>query len=540
MIQKLLLTSFTAFVLGILPNMGIAQAPTLGTAANFVLFSTDGAVSNTGQSHITGKVGTNNGSSTGFGNVDGRMHDGDLVSAQAAADLLIAYNQLNAAIPTFNQAPQLGNGQILTAGVHAIGGAATLNLNLILDGQNNANAVFIFKIQGSFSTNAAAKVKLINGAQACNVFWKVEGRINMATGTTMRGTLIANNDAIEMSTGDTLEGRALSTTGAVTVDGVLAYTPLGCGTPVLTGPIAPALGTTACYAVFSSSGAVSNSGTTYITGDVGTNVGLTTGFDSAYVNGTIHPIPDTSTARCAADLAVVYNYLNVLPHDIELLYPAQFGNGLVLTPHTYLMNAATVFTDTVFLNAQGNADAVFVIKINGALSTGTYATVQLVNGAQAKNVYWKIDGAVTINNYSVINGTLVCNNGSLGAINTGVVINGRALTTNGALTAAAITVTMPAGCGVLPTDITNPAADEGVLAVYPNPFTSELNITITNELLTAKPQLYLYNAYGQRVMEVAIVMQSTTLSTTMLSSGIYFYKVIAGSKVSSQGRLIAQ
>jgi len=56
-------------------------------------------------------------------------------------------------------------------------------------------------------------------------------------------------------------------------------------------------------------------------GDVGTNVGLTTGFDPLLVTGTIHPIPDASTAQCAADLIDVYTYLNTLPYDIELLYP---------------------------------------------------------------------------------------------------------------------------------------------------------------------------------------------------------------------------
>ena len=222
----------------------------------------------------------------------------------------------------------------------------------------------------------------------------------MAPGTTMRGTVIANNAAINMNAGDTLEGRALSTTGAVTVDGVLAYTPIGCGSPVLTGPIAPDLASTECYALFSADGPVTNAGVTYVTGDVGTNVGLTTGFDPLLVTGTIHPIPDVSTAQCAADLLNVYTYLNTLPYDIELLYPAQFGNNLVLTPHTYLLNAATVFTDTLYLNAQGNANAVFVIQINGALSTSTYSKVLLMNGAQAKNVYWKIDGAVDINDYS--------------------------------------------------------------------------------------------------------------------------------------------
>ncbi|MFZ4520927.1 MAG: ice-binding family protein [Bacteroidales bacterium] len=135
-----------------------------------------------------------------------------------------------------------------------------------------------------------------------------------------------------------------------------------------------------------------------------------------------------------------------MPYDIELLYPAQFGHDLVLTPHTYLLNAATTFTDTLFLNAQGNATAVFVIKINGALSTNTYSKVALINGTQAKNVYWKVDGAVSINDYSLFRGTIVCNNGAI-LLKSGVRLEGRAFTTTGALSVSAITAIMPAGCG---------------------------------------------------------------------------------------------
>ena len=432
----------TLVVILIFPTVNFAQAPPLGTVAGFVLFATTGAVTNTGISQVTGNVGTNSGSSTGFGNVNGVMHDNDGASAQCAADLLIAYNHLNSVVPNFFPAPLLGNGQILNAGIYSISGSASLSLDLTLDAQGNSNAVFIFQIQGAFSTGANSKIMLIHGAQACNVFWKVEGLVSMASGTTMRGTIVANNAAINMNAGDTLEGRALSTTGAITVDGTLAYTPIGCGSPVLTGPTAPELASAECYALFSSNGAVANSGITYVTGDVGTNVGLTIGFDPLLVNGAIHPIPDVSTAQCAADLLVAYNYLNILPDDIELLYPAQFGNDLVLTPHTYLLNAATVFTNNVYLNALGNADAVFVIKINGALSTSTYSKVILMNGAQSQNVYWKIEGAVNINNYSVFRGTIICNNGALGLLNTGVLLDGRALTTTGALSTAAITASI--------------------------------------------------------------------------------------------------
>lgn len=439
-----ILYTFLAVIFMILPKQSVAQAPTLGTVADFVLFSSVGAVTNVGITHLTGHVGTNSGASTGFGNVDGVMHDQDPASALCAADLTVAYNQLNATVPTFFPGVLLGSGQTLNAGVYSIPAPATMNLVLNLDGQGDPNAVFIFQINGTFSTGAGAKLTLLNGAQACNVFWKVEGLVSLAAGTTMRGTIIANNAAIVMSAGDTLEGRALSTNGAVSVTSITAFKPIGCGSPILTGPGNPVLGTTECFALFSGIGPVTNSGITNVIGDVGTNSGLTTGYNPLLVVGTVHPVPDGVTSQCGTDFTVVYNALNALPYDIELLYPAQFGNNLVLTPHTYLMNGAVTFTDTLYLNAQGNPNAVFVIQINGAFGTSTYSNVVLQNGTQAKNVYWKIDGATDINDYSVFNGTII----SQGAINlyTGVLLNGRALTGVGAVNTTAVTVAMPTSC----------------------------------------------------------------------------------------------
>ncbi|TRZ48010.1 DUF3494 domain-containing protein [bacterium] len=540
--KKQLLHGLIAVILLSIPMLNFAQAPPLGTAAEFVLFSSVGAVSNSGISQVTGNVGTNNGSSTGFGNVNGVMHDNDGASAQCAADLLIAYNQLNSTIPNFFPAPLLGNGQILNAGVYSISGAATMNGILTLNAQGDSNAVFIFQIQGSFSTSANSKVNLTNGAQACNVFWKVEGLVSMASGTTMRGTVIANNAAIEMNTGDTLEGRALSTAGAVTVDGVLAYTPIGCGSPVLTGPIPPALASTECYALFSSDGPVTNSGVTYVTGDVGTNVGLTTGFDSLLVTGTIHPIPDASTAACAADMLDVYDYLSALPYDIELLYPAQFGNNLVLTPHTYLLNAATTFTDSLYLNAQGNATAVFVIKIYGALSTSTYSRVVLTNGTQSKNVYWLVNGAVDINDYSVFRGTIICNNGAMD-LNTGVTIDGRALTTTGELMTTAmnaIAPVIPSYCTTVSIPLVDAPKANDVVTIYPNPFSAFATIMINDASLIKEIEFKLYTVLGEEVMKETLTKQLTTLDTSNLPLGIYFYQIISNKKTVQSGKLVSR
>jgi len=516
-----------------IPFLTSAQAP-LGSTANFVLFSTNGAVSNTGLSHLTGHVGTNNGSSTNFGNVDGVMHDGDGTTAIAAADLTIAYNFLDAAIPGFFPAPLLGNGQILNAGTYSIGQSATLDNTLTLDAQGNPSAVFIIQIEGAFSSTAGSKVLLANGAQACNVFWKVEGLVNLATNTSIKGTIVANNAAIILNTGVALEGRALSTTGAVTVAGVTARKPVGCGSAILTGPAAAPLLTVACYTIFSGNGGVANTGVSFVTGDIGTNVGLTTGFQAENVTGTIHANPDVSTAQCAADLNNVYTYLNTLPTDIQLLFPASFGNDLVLTPHTYFLNEATVLTGKVTFNAQGNPDAVFVLKINGALSTGTYAKVELANGAQAKNIFWKIDGATNLNDYAEFKGTLIGNNGAI-ILNTGVALEGRVLSTNGAISTFGINAQMTPGC-------TNLGVTDNLVAsakFYPNPFRGSFTVAVDNGFQDSSSQLVIFNTLGAKVFERKLSGTENNISTD-LPAGVYFYKLLSDSGKIYSGKLISK
>ena len=422
-----------------LPVAGFALAPNLGTASGYVLFTSTGAVTNTGITHLTGNVGTNSGSITGFGNVNGVMNSQNGATSQCAADVLAAYLEINGSIPGFFPSPLLGNDDTLQVGNYFVSGAATLNNSLTLDAQGDADAVFIIQIQGSFSTSVLSEIRLINNAQACNVFWKIEGLVSMAAGTKMKGTIIANNAAIVLNSGVKLEGRALSTAGAVSVSDVTAYTPTGCGSPFLTGPALPPMGSTGCYGILSANGPVTNSGISNISGDVGTNVGLTTGFNALFVSGNIHPIPDFSTDAAAADLGTLYSNLNLLQNDIELLFPAQFGASLVLTPHTYLLNGATTFTDTLFLDAAGNANAVFVIKINGALATTAHAIVVLKNGTQAKNVFWKIEGAVNLADFTDFKGVIVANNAAIGMF-TGVTLDGHAFTTNGAISTNAINV----------------------------------------------------------------------------------------------------
>jgi len=434
-VKNKILRAITGLILFLMPNVSFGQAPVLGHAAGFVLFTTNGAMTCSGTkylTHLTGDVGSNlAGSTTGFGNVDGVMHTFDVASGLCTPDVISLYTQLSTAIPTATLATPFGSGTTLFAGVYHLIGASTLTSTLILDGQGNPNAQFIFQIGGLFSTNASSKIKLINGALACNVFWQVGGAVNVGTGTYLRGTIVANGQIDMTSTLDTLEGRALALNAAVLVSQLVAYTPIGCGSPYLTGPAAPPmLDSTAAYGVFSSIGAVTSTPVTYVIGSVGANSTAPTGFNPLNVTGAIHSM-DPSTAAAAADLTNIYNYLVALPADIDLLDPSDFGHDLVLTPHSYQITGITPLTGNLYLNAEGNPNAVFVIKINGAVTSSTLSHIMLINGTQAKNVYWKIDGAVDIFSNSVFNGTMVV--GGAISLETGDTLNGRALTINGAI-----------------------------------------------------------------------------------------------------------
>jgi hypothetical protein len=455
-----ILSVLAAVLLLIIPLINFAQAPPLGTAADFVLFTTVGAISNVGTTdrakfltHVTGNVGFQTGSITGFGNVNGVIHSGDGASNACAVDLLIAYNFLAAAIPDSTIAnPVIGNDSIIKAGTYQLpNSACSLDLGLTLDAEGDPNAVFIFKMpigppNYAFSTSANSKIHLINGAQACNVYWFITGQVNLATGTTMRGTIISGG-AINMSASDTLEGRALTINGAITLNngdvGLLAYKPNGCSSPTLTGPTAPEFIDAKCFTIFSSNKSVADDNFSQITGYVGGNTVAPSNYDPILVPDGIYATNGT-TADAATNLGDVYAYLNGLSEDIILTAPTLFGNELVLTPHTYLLNAAVTLTDTLYLDALGNADAVFIIKTQGAFATTSNSNVKLINGTKAENVYWMVNGAVSLAANSIFNGTIVVTDAL--SLLSGVQINGRALSIDGAVDTHSIIATLTPGC----------------------------------------------------------------------------------------------
>ncbi len=154
-----------------------AESPVgLGTADSFAVLA-GSTVTNTGPSLITGNLGVSPGTAvTGFppGLVLGATHQADAVAGQAQSDLTIAYN--DAALRTSPAAlvsPGDLGGLTLTPGLYNASSSIGLTGTLTLDAQGDPSAVFIFQVGTTLTTASASRVNLINGAQACNVFWQI-------------------------------------------------------------------------------------------------------------------------------------------------------------------------------------------------------------------------------------------------------------------------------------------------------------------------------------------------------------------------------
>jgi hypothetical protein len=131
----------------------------------------------------------------------------------AKNDLTTAYNDAASRIPdvTYNTTDNQLGGLSLVPGVYRFGHAATANLigNMDLNGNGNADSVWIFQATSDLVFNAASSVTLSGGAQACNVFWQVGSAATLRTTASIVGTIIAHDD-ITLDDAVTLNGRLLA------------------------------------------------------------------------------------------------------------------------------------------------------------------------------------------------------------------------------------------------------------------------------------------------------------------------------------------
>jgi uncharacterized protein (TIGR03437 family) len=217
------------------------QAPVnLGSNSAFAVLAGT-TVTVTGGGTITGNVGIFPGSAYVAGTpsvtVNGTVHAGGSVAAQAQTDLTTAFN--DAAGRSTGPVTVAGNigGQTLAPGLYkSTSSLAISSGDLTLDAQGNANAVWIFQIASTLTTTSGRQVILAGGANAANIFWQVGSSATIGTTSVFQGNILAAA-SISMLTGSTLAGRALAMGGAVSIDtggGSSATIPVAATEPTVT------------------------------------------------------------------------------------------------------------------------------------------------------------------------------------------------------------------------------------------------------------------------------------------------------------------
>jgi hypothetical protein len=128
--------------------------------------------------------------------------------------------------------------------------------------------------------------------------------------------------------------------------------------------------------------------------------------------------------------------------------------GLVLAPGTYQAAGGSflITGSDLTLDAQGNANAIWVFQMASTLTVGgpgAPRSIILINGAQAKNVFWQVGSMATINaaGGGTMVGTIIASAGVTfstagnAAITT---LDGRALGLNASVTMVNTVINVPA------------------------------------------------------------------------------------------------
>jgi hypothetical protein len=457
--------SILTILLLVFPNTSLSQAP--NSTLNLGILESFGGYTGGGDIIIesvnwTGDAGTHNGIIMGFDDTtlfNDFLFTDDAVTAQCREDLLRMFIHLNDLFVDYpsTHLPDFGDGEILTPGVYCIGGSGSIGLNLTLDGGGRDSAFFVLKFQGGLSVGAAAVVTLTGGTQACNVFYLADDAIDIGTNASIKGTLFSKVGAVVLAAGAVVEGRILTLNGALNagVNATLIRPSGTCTIPIFcrnscdAAPAFDILGVLANLVLYTNSGIISNTSTTAIIGDVGSNAGSISGFEFSLVKGNYN-LADPFTSQANIDLDNAYNSLMALPNTVPsepgvipevLTHGPSFGadtlGGEIIYAGVYFIAGAGSLFGTLILDAQNDTNALFVLKFGGAFTVAVLSKMILINGARPCNVFFiagatVVTGDISIAANAFLKGTFISHAGFCDA-GTSLFLEGRLLSTIGAV-----------------------------------------------------------------------------------------------------------
>ncbi len=184
-------------------------------------------------------------------------------------------------------------------------------------------------------------------------------------------------------------------------------------------------GAAGSFAVLGST-TVTSTGSTTIDGDLGVSPGTAiTGFPpGTVVNGTIHS--GGTAAQAQSDAAAVYGILEQLAVTLDMT--GHGLGGLTLTAGVYSFSAEAQLTGTLTLDGPGQ----FVFQIGSTLTTATAASIEVINGANAADIFFLVGSSATLGTDTVFQGNIIAIVSD--TLNTGASVEGRVIALTGAVT----------------------------------------------------------------------------------------------------------
>jgi len=372
-----------------------------------------------------------------------------------------------------------------TTGTTSNTSAPTVTSTVPLDMAPNVNKNQT--INATFSTGMdPATISTITFTLAGPGTTSVTGTVSCNSGCTIATfTPTANLTASAVYTATVTTGAKDLSGNALAANKVWTFT---VGTTTGTGPVSLGAAGTFAGSMGGAAGETNSGINTVINGDIGTTGASTTvtGFHDTtipynppsgciytettlnvgVVNGTIYTATPPPTVTCPnegtaatfaiatqalADAQKAFNTLKGLPGGPDP-GAGQLG-ALTLAPGVYTSASGSfLITGTdLTLDAKGDANAVWVFQMASTLTVGAPGaprSIILIGGAQAKNVYWQVGSAATINaaGGGTMVGTIIASAGITFSTAGNVAIttlNGRALALNASVTMVNTVINVP-------------------------------------------------------------------------------------------------
>lgn len=317
-----------------------------------------------------------------------------------------------------------------TSGVVGGGKQITVTFDMAMDATTINDATFTLTPQGGVALIPASVT--------------YDALTNVATLTTSSALLVDTTYEVNITT---------DVTSAATPGVALACPYLWTfktTTPAATGQMGVPLGAAANFAILASAG-ITNVPSSAITGDVGltpdTGANIIGFADSTQIVGTLYAVDAAGPAYAVIDppllleakAAAAAAFLNA--RAAVRGTPTSISgnlNGLTLYPGLYesLSTIQISPAGILYLDGQGDVNAVFIIRSENSITTEASSQVILTGGTKANNVYWTAGSSVTLGTNSIMKGTLIAGTGI--SLLTGADLEGRAI--NQGPAAAAITL----------------------------------------------------------------------------------------------------